>query len=331
VDGRTTLAIICAVAGGGWLLLALGVLVGRLRASRRPIDAALAPVAEWHLCDERSELLGAMGATEDEVRSLLERGVRSAEPEVRIAAVTTLGRLGDRYEWAIDGLIDALAAGVEHPVRVAAQLDRLAPRPGRRLTPLIGHPSDLVRFCAIRLLARYPALARSHAVDLTRDPSPNVRAAALETLRASASAEAFRCALRLLDDPHSLVRAHACRTASAIAGATSAPFVATLLGDESWWVREAAREALVTLGRDVAPFVAPLLEADDPTLHSGAALVLQDVGALDDLLRDDVETVEAERILAAGGPRLRDAARDRAQRGIRLGSTPGGLPAEAVR
>ncbi len=229
MDGRTTLAIMCAAAGGGWLLLSLGVLVGRLRA-RRTIDAPVAPAGGWRVPKDRPAFPGEIGASEKEVRSLLERGVRSAEPEVRISAVTTLGRLGDRYEWAIDGLIEALAAGVEHPVRVAAQLDRLAPRPGRRLTPLLGHPSDQVRFCAIRLLASYPALARSHAPDLTFDLSPNVRAAALETLRASASAEALRCSLRLLDDPHSMVRAHACRTASTVAGATSAPFVATLLG-----------------------------------------------------------------------------------------------------
>ena len=329
MDGRTTLAIMCAAAGGGWLLLSLGVLVGRLRA-RRTIDAPVAPAGGWRVPKDRPAFPGEIGASEKEVRSLLERGVRSAEPEVRISAVTTLGRLGDRYEWAIDGLIEALAAGVEHPVRVAAQLDRLAPRPGRRLTPLLGHPSDQVRFCAIRLLARYPALARSHAPDLTFDPSPNVRAAALETLRASASAEALRCSLRLLDDPHSMVRAHACRTASTVAGATSAPFVATLLGDESWWVREAAREALVALGREVAPFVAPLLESDDPTLRSGAALVLQDVGSVDDLLREDVETEQLERILAAGGPRLRDAARDRARQRIWLGSASAGLPAEAA-
>jgi hypothetical protein len=328
VDGRTTLAIICAAAGGCWLLLALGVLVGRLRGRPLEIEVPLAPIEEWQLHDERVMFPGAMGATE--ARTLLERGVRSSEPEVRIAAVTALGRLGGHYEWAIDGLIDALAAGVEHPVRVAAQLDRLAPRPGRRLIPLLGHPVDVVRFCAVRLLARYPTLAQSHAPDLTRDSSPNVRAAALETLRASASAEALRCSLRLLDDPHSLVRAHACRTASAIAGITSAPFVAALLGDESWWVREAARKALVPLGSDVVPLVASLLISEDPALRSGAALVLQDVGALDDLVRHDVETEQVERILAAGGPRLRDAARDRARRGIRLGSSPPGLPAEAV-
>lgn len=319
MDGLTTLAIGCALAAGAWLVLTIGVLVGRLRA--RPVKEAVRADAPPQLGWGRPEGTLATGTSEDEARSLLERGVRSAEPELRISAITALGRLGQRHEWAIDSLIEALATGVEHPVRVAAQLDRLAPRPGERLTPLLGHPSDLVRFCAVRLIARYPALARSHAPELTRDVSPNVRAAALETLRVSASAEALRCAFRLLEDPHSLVRANACRTASAIAGIRSAPFVVARLGDESWWVREAAREALVSTGRGVAPIVAPLLESDDTAVRNGAALVLQDVGVLDELLLEGAEPDAAERILAAGSRRLREAAADRARRGLRLGAS----------
>ena len=64
---------------------------------------------------------------------------------MRIAAITALGGLGERYEWAVDGLIEALAERIEDPVRVAAQLDRLAPRPGSRLAFLLGHPNTVVR------------------------------------------------------------------------------------------------------------------------------------------------------------------------------------------
>ena len=318
MEGRTILAVCCAVAGGAWLLLAIGVLVGRLRpqhGTQAVSDPGRAP------SDPQGRASGPGLEEEEQTRSLLEHGVRSADRQVRISAITTLGRLGHRHEWAIDALIEALATGGE-PVRVAAQLDRLAPRAGARLIPLLGHPSDLVRFCATRLVVRYPALARTHLPALTRDWSPNVRAAALETLRASGSGEALRCSLRLLDDPHARVRASACRTTSAIGGIRAAPFLAMRLGDESWWVREAAREALVALGPDVAAFVLHLLEAGDPTLRHGAALVLQDVGALDDLLAEDHGHEEAQRILGAGSRRLREAAADRARHGLRLGVRP---------
>jgi HEAT repeat protein len=306
------------VAGGAWLLLAIGVLVGRLRPSQRMLagsDPSYTP------SDDPSRASVPWLGGEDATRSLLEQGARSPDRQVRISAITTLGRLGHRHEWAVDALIEALATGGE-PVRVAAQLDRLAPVAGARLIPLLGHPSDLVRFCATRLVVRYPALARRHLPALTHDRSPNVRAAALETLRASGSGEALRCSLRLLDDPSARVRAGACRAATAIGGTRAAPFLVTRLRDESWWVREAARDALVALGPDVAPFVLPLLEADDPTLRQGAALVLQDIGALDDLLAEDPGHEEAERILGAGSRRLREAAADRARRGLRLGVGP---------
>ncbi len=311
------LVVICAIACGGWLLLATGVVVGRLGS-----DAGVGPGSDApRPSDDSPRSLAPEGDGEDASRRLLEESIRSADSETRISAITTLGRLGQRHEWAVDALIEALTTGGE-PVRVAAQLDRLAPRPGDRLIPLLAHPSDLVRFCATRLVARYPTLAETHIPELTRDPSPDVRAAALETLRTTGSAEALRCSLHLLEDPHARVRANACRTALAIGGPRAAPFLARRLGDESWWVREAARESLVAAGPDVVTAVLPLLEGEDPDLRHGAALVLQDVGALDDLLAEDVEHRDAKRILAASSRRLRDAAASRAQLGVRLGTRP---------
>ena len=115
----------------------------------------------------------------------------------------------------------------------------------------------------------------------------------------------------MLSDTQPFVRAQASRSAIAIAGVGAASFVAPLLADESWWVREAAREALVGAGRDVAAIVAPLVDAGDPALRKGAALVLQDVGTMDALLESG-EAGALERILEAGGDRLRRAAAERA-------------------
>jgi HEAT repeats len=327
MDGRTGLMVVCALAGGAWMLLVASLLVGRLRA--RP-DGVSAPAAtgEWRLPTSALERVGLGEAESDEARTILLRAMRSSEPDVRTASVTALGRLGERHEWAIDGLVEALVHGADDIVKVATQLDRLAPRAGSRLVPLLGHPNSVVRFYAVRLLAQYGSLAGRHIPALSSDPSPNVRAAALETLRAAASGEALRCALRLLDDPNPLVRAHASRTASAIAPQTAASFLVPLLGDRSWWVREAAREGLVAAGRDVTDAVAPALESDDHMLRSGAALVLQDVGLVDELVRDE-DLGQLECILDAGGRRLRTAAADRAQSGRSLVRAPA-LGAEAA-
>ncbi len=317
MDGRTGLVVVCVVAGGAWALLVLTLLAGRLRHRRRTRPLAIVTeVGEWKDSPAVSELVGLGDTDGRTTEALLYQSLRSDVPELRTASVTALGNLADRHDWAIDGLVEALAEARENPVRVAGVLDRLAPRPGPRLTPLLGHPSPVVRSYAVRLLSRYPVLAEQHVPACTSDPSPNVRGAALETLRAAGSSAALRHALRLLEDPHPQVRAQACRTAAAVSGRASATYLVPLLADTSWWVREAAREALVTTGDHATTAVEPALDSDDQALRSGAALVLQDIGH--SLVGDD-QAGRPEQVLDAGGRRWRVAAAERARRGLVLG------------
>ena len=320
MDGQTTAAIACAVAAGCWVVGGATVLLSGLRAtraaSRTPPPGDGSPAGA-----ERSrELADSDGP---EARAVLFQGLRSGEPEVRRACVTALGRLGQRQYWAIDGLIEALAERRDTPARVAVQLDRLAPRADTRLLPLLGHPNGVVRYYAARLLAREDEARRLLVPDLTRDPSPQVRAAALEAMQPAPTGGALRRALQLLDDPHPAVRAQACLTASAISAAGSTPFVAPLLSDPSWEVRNAAREALVRAGRGATPVVLPLLEDESDDVRSLAAVVLQDVGLVDDLLASAEDPALLERIFTAGGRRLRALAEDRArERRPLVGSRP---------
>jgi len=113
--------------------------------------------------------------------------LRSDDPELRYAAITGLGRIAADEGWAVDLLIEALAEGRERAARIAAALDRGSARPGHGWLPLLGHPSAVVRFWSIRLLARYPE-RRREVGRLSDDPNAQVRAAVLETLRTTASA-----------------------------------------------------------------------------------------------------------------------------------------------
>jgi HEAT repeat protein len=339
MDGRTSAAFACAVAGSTWALLG-GAMLGRrarfVRRARVPATTAVLLPPEraadygWTEGLARAQKLhGVVDGGDPDARALLARAMRSDEPAVRRAAVTALGRLGDRHDWAIDALIEALAENRDTPARVAAQLDRLAPRVGTRLVPLLEHPSSVVRFYAVRLLARHGEAARRLAAGLVRDSSPNVRAAALETLRTVATGDALRSALHLLDDAHPQVRAHACRTACSISGAGAAAFVVPLLGDDSWWVRAAARKALAAAGAEVAPAVLAAIEHEDVDVRGGAALVLQDVGIVDELLAEGSDAGLLERIFAAGGERLRASASARARHGRSARRTSRPLPSGA--
>ena len=148
MDGRTTAAVACVVAGNAWLLLAVTVVF-----AERPSGAGIVPSRRF---GRSSFLLRTPGATagsrtSPRTRSCWPRATSgtavgrttsthaitssevcaSREPEVRRASVAALAHLGHRHEWAIDGLIEALAEHADSPASVAAQLDRVAPRAGR--------------------------------------------------------------------------------------------------------------------------------------------------------------------------------------------------------
>jgi len=231
------------------------------------------------------------------------------DEQVATAAIRTLGDIGD--EWAIEILVDALRRGRGPRSRVAAELEALAPMPGARLVPLLRDWNPSVRFWGATLLARYPDLAEPTLIALTWDPDPNVRAAAIETLGTRSSDEVGTALVAALDDPEWFVRVHAARAAGHVVGDTAAPSIARLLADRQWWVRTAAKDALRGLGTDAVPALLALLTHEDPFARNGAAEVLQDVGFVDFLVLDDPRSPLLERIYAAGGAALREAAEER--------------------
>lgn len=246
---------------------------------------------------------------------LAREALRGDDPERRYAAVTALGAVAPHEDWAVDLLLEALAEGRERAARVAAALDLAAPRAGPRLVPLLGHPSPVVRFWAVRLLARYPELRRS-VLPLSHDPNAQVRAAVLELLRRTARSPgdpaALRVAVERLDD-RPTVRLQAVRATAEIGHADVAPLLVRRLGDPSWWVRRAAEQSLVELGTPGAVAAAEALGSPEPEVRRSAARVLQETGVVDGLVANE-ESELLERVFAAGDGRVRRTAEMRAER-----------------
>lgn len=273
---------------------------------------------------------------------LLERALGDADRRVVSAAVAALGRI-PRPE-AADALIEALRRGSAPPSRIATQLESFpVPIPGR-LLPLLADPLPQVRYWAAALLARYP---RTPGLDaglarLCEDEDPGVRKTAVRTLADVGGALAESCAAALLDDPVAYVRASAARSAGALRLAGSAERVAKLLADRDWWVRLAAKEALVALGPEGWPAVVRTLDSPDAFARNGAAEVLQNGGALAELMRraaagllGDGERAVLRRAAASGGPGMVEGLLDglppaEASRLRSVALDPGPGPAEAV-
>jgi HEAT repeat protein len=328
VDALVLRVGLIVLVGGlaAWLALSLAILLGRIRYDRRrhvPRTKELSPrVAErlvrrvwsrprtrWGRWRRVHALQRLEEAHHPAVPRLIGSVLDDADPRIAVAAIGTLGAIGD--EWAIDVLIDALRRGRSLRSRVASELERLAPAPGTKLLPLLRDWDPVVRFWGATLLQPYPELGEATLIDLTWDPDPNVRAAAVETLGTRTGREVGPALLARVDDSEWFVRVHAARAAGHVLGAEAAPMLTHLLADERWWVRTAVKDALRGMGTDAVPSLLAMLSDDDRFARNGAAEVLQDIGFVDFLVLDDSSSPLLERIYDAGGEKLREAAQAR--------------------
>jgi len=320
--------VVLALALPAWILLSLAVVLGRARYDRQRRElrsgelegreprrlirrASRHPRTDWGRWRRVSAMTRLTRAHHPAAPRLVRRAVTDSDPSIAAAAIRALGDLGD--DWAIELLLAAMSEGRTPRSRIAAQLERLAPRPGARLLPLLRDPDPTVRFWGAALLAPYPDLGQVSLLDLTRDPDPNVRAAAVETLGGRGGEGAAAATLLLLEDPAWFVRVHAARSAGHLVGASCAPALARLLADTRWWVRTAAKDALRGIGPEAVPTLLPVLTHPDAFARNGAAEILQDIGFVDALAFERPDSPLLERIYAAGGERLREAAELRAQ------------------
>jgi hypothetical protein len=325
VDSRFLSAalVVLAVAITAWLALCLGILLGRLRYDRGRRSSSAThlsdgeaerlvrrvrgrPLTEWGRWRRVTALQRLERAHRPEVPLLIRVVLEDPDERIATAAIRTLGDMGD--DWAIDVLVDALRRGHGPRSRIAAELEELAPAPGARLLPLLRDWNPAVRFWGATLLGPYPELGRETLIELTWDPDPNVRAAAVETLGTRSGSAVGAAVLARLDDSEWFVRVHAARSAGRVLGTEAAPTIVRLLADERWWVRTAAKDALRGMGTDAVPSLVSVLAHEDAFARNGAAEVLQDIGFVDFLASDDPASPLLERIYEAGGERLRDAA-----------------------
>jgi HEAT repeat protein len=250
-------------------------------------------------------------AGEPGVIPLLDQAVHDKDPDIVGAAVAVLGGINE--ESAAHILIDVLRSRPYSPSRVATQLDRFSEPISHLLLPLLRHPIPVVRFWGATLMSRYasPEINAELAL-LGHDPDPGVRKAAVETLGKIGGPHSTETAVALIEDPVWFVRAHAARALGDLQRVDLCDLVTPLLADLEWWVRTAAKDSLEAMGPDVAGPLIEVLSSPDPFARNGAAEVLQNLGILDALITESIQTdyEHSERveligkILAAGGPDL---------------------------
>lgn len=327
--------VVLALALPVWIVLSLAVVLGRARYDRQRGELRSGELedrearrlirragrhsrTDWGRWRRVSALARLAGAHHPAAPGLLRPALADHDTRIATAAIRALGEVGD--DWAIDLLLSALRKGTGPRSRIAAELERLAPAPGPRLVPLLRDWNPAVRFWGATLLGPYTDLGETSLIALTWDPDPNVRAAAVESLGSRTGTAVGAATLARLDDSEWFVRVHAARAAGHVLGAAAAPTITRLLADERWWVRTAAKDALRGIGSQAVPSVLSILTHPDPFARSGAAEVLQDVGFVDALALESPNSPLLERIYAAGGERLREAAQARAAGHVSAGT-----------
>jgi HEAT repeat protein len=323
--------IVLACGFAAWVALSVVILLGRVlydRRRERPRTTALSPRAadrlvrrvrsrprtRWGRWRRVDALLRLQRAHHPAVPRLIGHVLDDPDARIANAAIRTLGDIGD--DWAIDILIETLRRGHGPRARVAAELEELAPKPGRRLLGLLRDWNPTVRFWGAMLLRPYPDLATPTLIKLAWDADPNVRAAAVETLGTRTGPDVAAALLATIDDGEWFVRVHAARAVGHVLGAEAAPSLTRLLADERWWVRTAAKDALRGMSADAVPSLLAMLIHEDQFARNGAAEVLQDIGFVDFLALDNPRSPLLEQIYEAGGEKLREAAE------VRRGAVP---------
>jgi hypothetical protein len=236
---------------------------------------------------EALQVLASSGAAD--AYPALDSAVRSGKPQLAVAAIRMLTRLGGREAAVV--LIKALRDGAYSRARLAAAIDRLPALHADLLTPLFESAEPSVRFWGARLAGRFRAREWTPSVRrLVKDGSPLVRRGAVEALAAIGDAADRHLLLARLDDPTAFVRAHAARAIATSADESAADALVTLLADREWIVRASARRALRSIGR---PAIAPLIRAmsnADRFAANSAAEVLYANGTITDLARQVLMT-----------------------------------------
>jgi HEAT repeat protein len=265
-------------------------------------------------------------ARSDQSWECLDRALADGGRDVRAAAVTLLGQLGDRRSAAL--LVGAMRAGSFSRSRIAASLDAFSIDIGDLVAPLVASGDTLVRFWATTLMQRYPQtpdLARQ-VIALTNDTEPLVRKAAIGAI-VTIDVGAVDALRARLTDEIPFVRAHAARSLGRLEGASASRALLPLLADREWTVRDAAKETLCAMGATIVPAVFPVLTHPDAFARNSAAEVLQNVGVFERLLEleteglPDLERVRSIHLLVrAGGAGMWESVVERLRLDVRPGA-----------
>ncbi|MFC4350342.1 HEAT repeat domain-containing protein [Fodinicurvata halophila] len=204
--------------------------------------------------DRHRRLLAAKNlghAETDKGLQALREALEDSDPDVRLAAVSSLTELGAAP--SLELLIDKLKIGSSEQSRALLQIFQgLAETRCEEMTACLEKEDtdEVTRILILDALGKsgqYQAVP--HIMQATSSPSLEVRAAALRALADLQHPAASRAVLQALSDADWEVRTQAASCAGRLGLNQALEPLAALLDDSNWWTRYRAAEALHALGK----------------------------------------------------------------------------------
>jgi HEAT repeat protein len=245
------------------------------------------------------------GTFDERIFDLLRDAAHDHDRDVADAAVVILGNMHDKRAARV--LVETLRNGGSIQSRIAAQLDDFPSDKSELLLSLLDDPNPSTRRWAATLLARYNDHTQvpQRLAELADDEDANVRSAVVTSLGYLAAPPSrmrrpvhipreelrkrgdlvAQVAQRLTGDESWFVRAQAARTLGELKRPELADAIIPLLSDSQWWVRQAAKDALLAIGSEAAPSIVEALESSDKFARNSAAEVLQNMGFINLVVR----------------------------------------------
>ena len=206
------------------------------------------------------------------------QALEDKDPDVRNVAARSLGRM--KLQAAEEALVALLG---KHDQAVSSRIAAICIEMGPRTAPLLirslREGSPKARFWSARILGeiRDQRAVRSLG-DAVLDADPEVRSAATWALGRIGERATATMLEPLLRDPSWYVRAHAAEALGRLGDPAYVAAIAEALRDRSWWVRKNALDALVLLGEPSKAALLRTLDADDSFARDAAIEALMTLG-----------------------------------------------------
>lgn len=211
-------------------------------------------------------------------RSALEEALDDQSSEVRLAAALALASTGEGPD--VSDLVARLGIGArEQSLLSVGLLREIAGKKPEQVKMLVldRNIRPEVRAAAVEALsssADYSLVSIVTEMTLALLPEDKELPRYLRALGDFGHPAGAKAVMRWLDAPEPLVRAAACEAAGRIGMNEAGDRLSLMLGDQDWWVRLRAGQALVRLGRPGRELLKAVAANGDDIARKAAAVIL---------------------------------------------------------